>query len=355
MALPRATRSEDIKGIAKYLITKPTGATFKELKAVLGPKIIDARKIAAFQILKVVSREGDRVKLTSDVGRRMGRGGDEEFSKVLLLQIGQIPAYKGVLEWAHHNGLSELAASEVGAHWHEHYRSELGTDTDSEIGFRAVCFLQLCGGAGLGRFVMGRRGQESRLVVHREVLGAFARGEGMPPMVADTPEIVETRPVEEGPAVPTERRAEAELGKAIFIGHGKNKKPLEQLKKMLKQFDIPCRVAVEEPNLGRPIGGKIRETMQACNCAIFIFTADEEFKDKDGNVVWRTSQNVIYELGAAGYLYDKRIVIMKEDKVELPSDFKELCYINFSADKIGEATMDILKELVAFGILRFVT
>ncbi|MBA7703571.1 hypothetical protein ES703_112357 [subsurface metagenome] len=95
--------------------------------------------------------------------------------------------------------------------------------------------------------------------------------------------------------------------------------------------------------------------MQACNCAIFIFTADEEFKDKDGNVVWRPSQNVIYELGAAGYLYDKRIVIMKEDKVELPSDFKELCYINFSADKIGEATMDILKELVAFGILRFVT
>ena len=39
----------------------------------------------------------------------------------------------------------------------------------------------------------------------------------------------------------------------IFIAHGKNKIPLEQLKKILNQFKVPYSVAIDEPNVGRPI------------------------------------------------------------------------------------------------------
>jgi predicted nucleotide-binding protein len=147
----------------------------------------------------------------------------------------------------------------------------------------------------------------------------------------------------------------ATLGQGIFVAHGKNKKPLEQLKKILDQFKIPYRVAVDEPNLGRPISAKVKETMQACNCAVLIFSADEEFKKPDGTSVWRPSENVVYELGASGYLYANRIVIVKEDSVEFPSNFRDLGHISFEKDNLEAKSMDVLRELIGFGIVKVST
>ena len=126
-------------------------------------------------------------------------------------------------------------------------------------------------------------------------------------------------------------------------------------KRILDRFKVPYKVAVEEPNLGRPIGEKVKETMRLCNCAILIFTADEEFSDTDGNTVWRPSENVVYELGATSYLYGKRIVILKEDAVEFPSDFKDLGYISFGKNQLEAKSMDVISELIGFGILKVST
>jgi hypothetical protein len=43
--------------------------------------------------------------------------------------------------------------------------------------------------------------------------------------------------------------------------------------------------------------------MKQCGAAILLFTPDEELRDLDGNAVWRPSQNVGHELGAASMLY----------------------------------------------------
>ena len=40
------------------------------------------------------------------------------------------------------------------------------------------------------------------------------------------------------------------LPKKVFIAHGKNRVPLEQLKKALDQFKVQYAVAVDEPNKG---------------------------------------------------------------------------------------------------------
>lgn len=146
-----------------------------------------------------------------------------------------------------------------------------------------------------------------------------------------------------------------ELGKSIFIAHGKNKKPLEQLKKILDQFKVPYKVAVDEPNLGRPISSKVKEIMESCNCAILIFTADEEFFDKEGESTWRPSENVAYELGAANYLYDNKIVILKEEGVEFPSNFSDIGYISFIKDQLENKSLDVIKELIGFGIVKVST
>jgi predicted nucleotide-binding protein len=139
---------------------------------------------------------------------------------------------------------------------------------------------------------------------------------------------------------------------AIFIGHGKNKKPLEQLKKVMDQFRIPYKVAIDEPNKFRPISQKVAETMRECGAAILIFSADEQFLDKDGKEIWRPSENVVYELGASSILYGGRIIIFKEDIVDFPTNFKDIGYISFAKDSLEAKTNELFGELISFGIIK---
>ncbi len=140
--------------------------------------------------------------------------------------------------------------------------------------------------------------------------------------------------------------------KAIFIGHGRNTGPLEKLEKILAGFQIPFKVAVTEPNLGRPIPQKVRETMLDCGSAILIFTKDQKFVDEGGNEIWRPSENVVHELGAASFAYQDKVMIFKEAGITLPSNFSSVGYIEFEEDAIEAKTMDLLRELIGFGLVK---
>ena len=149
---------------------------------------------------------------------------------------------------------------------------------------------------------------------------------------------------------------QAGVGKKVFIAHGKNRTPLDQLKKALDQFKVKYAVAVDEANRGRPISKKVAELMESdCSSGIFIFTADERFlREKDDGTteeVWRPSENVVYELGAASILYDNRIVIFKEKGVSFPSDFSDLGYIEFDKDQLVAELGALFTELVGLDIL----
>lgn len=141
---------------------------------------------------------------------------------------------------------------------------------------------------------------------------------------------------------------------AIFLGHGKNKRPLAQLKEILDQYRIPYKIAVDEANTFRPISQKVADTMKTCGAAILIFTADEEFRDASGSVVWRPSENVVHELGAASVLYGNRIIIFKEDSVNLASNFRDIGYISFEKDNLSAKTNELFRELIAFGLIKVV-
>jgi predicted nucleotide-binding protein len=153
---------------------------------------------------------------------------------------------------------------------------------------------------------------------------------------------------EEPVAPPTPKRPAA-----IFIGHGRNKKPLGQLKTILEEYKIPHTVVVDEPNAGRPISQKVADAMDECGAAILIFTADQEFKDGDGNTVWRPSENVVYELGAASAKYGSRIIIFKEEAVDFPTNFRDIGHIPFAKDQLDAKGMELFRELIQFGLVTF--
>ncbi len=138
---------------------------------------------------------------------------------------------------------------------------------------------------------------------------------------------------------------------AIFVGHGSNRKPMDQLLKILNEYSIPHKQAVDEPSRARPIPQKVAEVMRECGAAILVFTAGKEYFDRDGNSIWRPSENVSHELGAASVLYGDRIVVFKEKGIELPSNFSSVGYIEFEKDKLGEKGIELFRELVSMKIV----
>jgi hypothetical protein len=140
--------------------------------------------------------------------------------------------------------------------------------------------------------------------------------------------------------------------KPIFVGHGKNKGPLQQLQKLLTTFQIPHKVVVDEAHLGRPISQKVKDTIEECGSAILIFTRDEKLFDEAGKEIWRPSENVVHELGAASFAYGDRIVIFKEKGLHFPTNFQSIGYIEFEADDLTARTADLLKELIGFGLVK---
>ncbi|HEX4863029.1 MAG TPA: TIR domain-containing protein [Acidimicrobiales bacterium] len=145
--------------------------------------------------------------------------------------------------------------------------------------------------------------------------------------------------------------SEATKPKPIFVGHGKNKGPLAKVEEILKSFNIPYRKAMGEANLGQPIPTKVKGVMRECGSALLIFTKDEKFVDAGGNDVWRPSENVVYELGAASLAYDDRVVIFMEDGLTFPANFDSIGRITFQPDAIEAKTMDLIKELIGFRLL----
>jgi predicted nucleotide-binding protein len=138
----------------------------------------------------------------------------------------------------------------------------------------------------------------------------------------------------------------------IFIGHGKNKQPLAQLTQTLKDLGIPHVVAELEPNLNRPISQKVRDTMEQCGAAILIFSADEEYFDADGNSVWKPSENVSHELGAASVMYDNRVIMFKESTVRLASNYSGIGYIEYAPNSLDAKINELLRELIGLRILK---
>jgi predicted nucleotide-binding protein len=135
--------------------------------------------------------------------------------------------------------------------------------------------------------------------------------------------------------------------KPIFIAHGKDKKPLEQLKVILDQFKIPYRVDVDEPHAGRPISEKVRSLMNECGSAIVIFTSSGESTDPEKGTV--ANLNVVFELGAASVLYGDKIILFKERDLTLPSDFSDLGHIAFDKESLDAKAFDLIKELISMG------
>ena len=132
---------------------------------------------------------------------------------------------------------------------------------------------------------------------------------------------------------------------AIFVGHSRGTKILEQVKQLLELADLRAEVAVEQETAAIPVPDKVFEAMSRSNAAIICVTADEGRK---GDAGYDVNANVLIEIGAAYVRHNKRLVLLWDRRVNVPSNLQGLYRCEFEGDELSwEAGTKLQKALIA--------
>ena len=163
--------------------------------------------------------------------------------------------------------------------------------------------------------------------------------------------------------------------KEVFIAHGRDFKPVKELKAMLVKFGLKPIVLREQPSGSRTIVEKLEKYSKNVSYAFIILTPEDGSfnfavlqkiveesearastrKEKDdlflnlfSNIVEKVArQNVILEFGYfIGRLGRDHVCCLHKGDVQLPSDMHGIVYVPFK-NSVKEAKNDIIRELKA--------
>ncbi|MFD1953186.1 TIR domain-containing protein [Paenibacillus thailandensis] len=303
------------------------------------------------------------------LGRELSRANPERRVILFSSALKRIKAYHTALEWMFHQNITSPTNVEVAARWYEHNKPEIETDNENTIKDMAVCFFRLCQAAKLGDLIIGRHGQPTRFEVNRESLSRYIAKDSL--HIEQANAVSESRMVKtsasyaEGSPASSEQTELAvydesfkqaahpmtEMNPAlpakIFISHSKNMEMVEQIKTMLELAELDYEVAVEEETSAIPVPEKVFNAMRRCNAAVICVTADEN--EKRGNGSYGINQNVLIEIGSAFVLYDKKVILVWDKRLPVPSNLQGLYRCEFSGDELSWSTgMKLMKALSNF-------
>lgn len=150
------------------------------------------------------------------------------------------------------------------------------------------------------------------------------------------------------PVAPTPQAFDSKNNR-VFISHGKQKGIVAQIKELLEFGSFEPVVSVEREATAIPVPEKVFEDMRSCRAGVIHVGAEGKYLDRDGNEHSKINDNVLIEIGAAMALYGKKVILLVEKGVVLPSNLQGLYRCEFEGDRLEyDATMKLLKTFSQF-------
>ncbi len=122
----------------------------------------------------------------------------------------------------------------------------------------------------------------------------------------------------------------------VFIAHSKNKEILQQIKQILDFGQFEYVVAEEVQTTSIPIPEKVFGLMKQCNSAIINVSADEQ--ENLSNGTYKINENVLIEIGGAFLRYDKRVILLVDKRLTLPSNLQGLNRCEYEGSELSFST-----------------
>lgn len=141
------------------------------------------------------------------------------------------------------------------------------------------------------------------------------------------------------------------IDRKIFIVHGHNEGVLRELKSMLENdFKISPIVLRDEIDDGKTVIEKMEHYGRLCAFAFVIITPDDIAENKKKKIL-QPRPNVLFELGwFCGRYGRSKVRILRQKKVELPSDLGGLVTIDFE-DRVEEVFRKIKTDLETYNLV----
>ena len=122
---------------------------------------------------------------------------------------------------------------------------------------------------------------------------------------------------------------------------------VDQIKTMIELASLDYEVVVETETAAIPIPDKVFGAMRRCNSAVMCVSADESDKREDGT--YGINQNVLIEIGSAFVLYDKKVILVWDKRISIPSNLQGLYRCEYTGDELSWGTgMKLMKALNEF-------
>jgi hypothetical protein len=135
----------------------------------------------------------------------------------------------------------------------------------------------------------------------------------------------------------------------VFISHGKQKEIVTQIKELLIFGNFDPVVSVERESTAIPVPEKVFEDMRSCGAGVIHVGAEGKYLDSSGSEHSKLNDNVLIEIGAAMALYGKKVILLVEKGVSLPSNLQGLYRCDFEGGRLEyDSTMKLLKTFSQF-------
>lgn len=172
--VPLKTSIEDIQKLLGYLSKQIGWVDVPKVEKALGS--IDDRKLGAMVEFGLILRDGGNLRTTE-----LGMLFCSDQKAALREVLGSVELYRATLEWVHYGSKAETTTAEIGQYWEASHKDTLGGLKGSTLASGAVTFGRIVEGAGLGTFLVGRGGKETRSTFDLTAVSALVNGGTNPP------------------------------------------------------------------------------------------------------------------------------------------------------------------------------
>ena len=136
---------------------------------------------------------------------------------------------------------------------------------------------------------------------------------------------------------------------SVFIAHGKNRRLLDQVKQIIEFGKFKAVVSEERETTAIPVPDKVIADMHQSQAGIIIVSADDKIKDGEGNETYTINPNLLIEIGAATVLYKKKVILLWDKRIDVPSNLQGLYRCEFEGETLDwDSGLKLQRTLTEF-------
>jgi hypothetical protein len=338
--LPLLATANDLRELIRYLKKHPDGVTIVEALGEVKKRILDPRKISAYEVWGVVERHGDWLKL-SELGWEFSRKLAAEAALFRSI-LDRVEHYRAVLELAHSQQLKLITHEDIARYWRAHYADDLDLHQPKTVESNVVCFLHLCQAAELGSLTVGKRGQPARMRMDAEEVAEFinTRWDSWMTEPVARPEL---RPLRASMNL-----VSWEAGRLrVCLSARSTQQNAEQLQSLLELVGIESERLERGTNTTLTMSESAFEIMRRSDAGLFVVTVADCQLDEQGS--WMLKPEVQAEISAAYLFYNRRVLLLWDEQVPVPSDWQQMSRCTFVGEKLTwETGLQLTKCLLEF-------